>query len=344
MKHIKRIFAVLLGFVFFGAGFLKLMDPVGAGLVVGEYCKFLHLGFLAPASGVLGVAMALLEAVTGVVLITGAFPVLAAAVSGIMLLFFTVLTFVMWRVNPAMDCGCFGEAIHLTHLQSFLKNVVLCVLWAAAFLPFRSIRKPRKIKYVSTAIALLSLVAFTVWSLLSVPQIDFTPFAPGAVLAQAQEVPDADAPLLSISDSDGDYCDELLASGTLLVISAYDPDLLSDKAVERLYNCAAAAADADVRPIFIAAGDSDAAEGSGAATFSADRRELMTLNRSNGGATLLQDGMIVAKWPSRALPDTDKIAVLASMDPAEAMVKENTPKRLKLQGFLLYVFAVVLLL
>ena len=32
------------------------------------------------------------------------------------------------------------------------------------------------------------------------------------------------------------------------------------------------------------------------------------------------------------------------MDSAEAMQKENTPKRLKLQGFLLYVFAVLLLL
>ena len=54
MKAVKRICAFIIGLVLFIAGLLKLMDPVGAGLVVEEYFKFLHLGFLIPVSKAVG--------------------------------------------------------------------------------------------------------------------------------------------------------------------------------------------------------------------------------------------------------------------------------------------------
>ena len=44
---------VILGMVLLVAGLLKLMDPVGAGLVMDEYFNFFHLGFLNCSEGVL---------------------------------------------------------------------------------------------------------------------------------------------------------------------------------------------------------------------------------------------------------------------------------------------------
>jgi hypothetical protein len=70
----------------------------------------------------------------------------------------------------------------------------------------------------------------------------------------------------------------------------------------------------------------------------------MSLNRSNSGATLISNGVVVAKWPARSLPELSKIESLVSLDSASAVAQENTPRRLKLQGFLLYLFAVVLLI
>ena len=340
MKSIKRICAVLIGFVFFGAGLLKLMDPVGAGLVVREYFNFMHLGFLAPASNFFGVFMALLETFLGAALITGVFPVLTAIVSGVVIVFFTVLTFIMWRLNPAMDCGCFGEAVHLTHLQSFLKNVVLCLLWAGAFLPFSAIPKPKKIKYISFAIAAVSVILFSIWSMVSIPAIDFTPFAPGATLMQADLSGNPDSPLLSVCDSEGEYCDEILASGDVLLLSVYDVDTAVEAMREHISDFRQMAEEAGLRPVVIAAGELPGVP----QCFSSDRRTLMTVNRSNGGVTLLRDGMVVAKWPYRSLPDASFLTELGGYDATEAMQKENTPKRLKLQGFLLYVFAVLLLM
>ena len=40
--NIRRACTVIIGTVFFAAGLLKLIDPVGAGMVIGEYFKFFH--------------------------------------------------------------------------------------------------------------------------------------------------------------------------------------------------------------------------------------------------------------------------------------------------------------
>lgn len=340
MKSVKRICAFVAGFVLFGAGLLKLMDPVGASLVVGEYFNFFHLGFLAPISKVTAVLFAMLEAVVGAALLTGVSPRITSVVSGVLLLFFTVLTLILWIKNPPMDCGCFGEAIHLTHFQSFIKNVVLCALWAVAFVPLKSVWKPPRVKIGSFAIAMISVMAFTVYSLLHVPAMDFTPFKPGVTLMQAQVTPSADAPLLSICAPDGEYCDELLASGHKLLLTVYDPDDLSAGKAASLKEFGDALRElGTAEPVYVAAGEFPGVEGA----YTADRRNLMSLNRSNGGATLISNGMVIAKWPERSLPEFSKIESLVALDGASAVAQENTPRRLKLQGFLLYLFAVVLL-
>jgi uncharacterized membrane protein YphA (DoxX/SURF4 family) len=336
MKTVKRICAVIIGFVLFGAGILKLMDPVGAGLVVGEYFNFLHIGFLAPVSKAAGVGMALLETLLGAALITGVAPRVTGIVSAVVLGLFTVLTFVLWLVNPAMDCGCFGEAVHLTHGQSLLKNVILCVLWAVAYLPLGATPVPRKVKNVSFLIVTLSVIAFMIYSLVSIPSMDFTPFKPGVTLQQSLTSPNPESPLLSICDAEGDYRDELLASGPVLVLSVYDE--LPESAAAKLRDAAEEAGNV-LKVLLVDAGGM--LEG---ASFSSDRRTLMSLNRSNGGATLLCDGMVTAKWPLRSLPSSECLSELVGQKPAEAMMQQNTPKRLKFQGFLLYVFAVLLLL
>ena len=139
MRSVKRLCAILAGVVLFVAGLLKLMDPVGAGLVVGEYYNFLHIGFLAPSARFVAVAMALLETLLGAAMICGVFPRIAGGLAFVVLGAFTVLTLVMWILNPPMDCGCFGEAVHLTHFQSFIKNVALLLLCFAAYVPSSSL-------------------------------------------------------------------------------------------------------------------------------------------------------------------------------------------------------------
>lgn len=350
MKAVRRIFAVIIGMVFAVAGLLKLMDPVGAGLVMEEYFKFLHLPFMLPAARVLGTAAALLESLVGAALITGVWRRLTGAVTGVMMAGFTLLTLVLWIKNPVMECGCFGEAIHLTHLQSLVKNCILLVFWAIAFVPFRLCGEPLKIKYVSFSLAAISMLLFTLYSSLSIPLMDFTAYQPGVELQQSIDVEDDDAPLLSLSDADGDYRDDLVAEGNVLVMSVPDPHRLGRQAQERISRELEATSGLGMTPLLLMGcrpedmDDMDLTDVIKMHSYFADRRELLTLNRSNGGATLIMDGQIVSKWAARSLPDAETLEMMSGMEPSDAMIESTAPGRLGMQGFLLYVFAVMLLL
>ncbi len=353
MRIIRRISAVLIGFVFFLAGILKIMDPVGARLVVEEYLKFLHMGWLNGLAGVLASGMALLETLLGAALITGVWRKVAGLAVGVMTAFFTLLTFFLYLKNPHMDCGCFGEMIHLTHLQTLLKNIILLALWALAFLPLNKLEPTRKVKYVSFPIAAVSVVGFLLYSSLTIPLVDFTPFKPGAELMLPEDIDDPNderTPTLSLSDASGEYFDDLLMEGDLMVVSIYDVAKLKPRQWDKIVKLLQDAAATGYKPMVLAAASPSIMQESTSApevldaTYYADRKKLLTLNRSNGGATYIQEGLVVTKWGIRGLPDQEKLQELAAADVTESLLSENNGDRLKFQAFLLYVFAVMLLL
>ena len=121
----KRLCAFILGAVFLVGGLFKLMDPVGSALVMESYFNFLHIGFLRGLATFAALFFNLLECFVGICLISGIWVRVMRNVTLALLSLFTVLTLLLLIFNPDMDCGCFGEVVHMTHLQSFLKNIVL---------------------------------------------------------------------------------------------------------------------------------------------------------------------------------------------------------------------------
>jgi len=342
MKAVRKIAILIIGFVLFIAGFLKLMDPVGAGLVMGDYFRFFHLYFLRVLATPAAVGMALFETLLGAALLTGVWPKKVAVVSGITLGFFTVLTFVLWLLDPPMECGCFGEAIHLTHAQTLLKNLVLDALWCVAFLPFKAIPEHPKRKIVSFGIACVSVVAFCVFSLISLPLVDYTPFHNGTEIGIGEEQLTAQLPF---TDTSGVYADSLLLKNQVIVVSVYNPD---ENVLRKTAQYCDTLSTAGIETLVLVSGDPDeilSKEPSlGPNIYLADRRTLMTLNRSNGGATYVSSGQIVTKWAAAFKPDTQELAATFNESPTIVGIKENTADRNWMQGFLLYVFAVMLLL
>lgn len=348
MNAFKRICSAVLGLVLFLAGLLKLMDPVGAGLVADEYLRFFHLGFLRFASPVLGSLLAFIECAAGAALITGVWRKITCIFSGVLLGFFTLVTLVLLIFNPPMDCGCFGEAVHLSHGASFIKNLVLALIWLAAFAPFREFGLPQRSRYVSFGIALISSALFLLYSALTIPLVDFASFKPGTFLAGAVEEEDDSAeaqPLLSFYDARGDYADSLALGGKVIIVSAYrGPDARMERRTAAFLDAASAEG---FTPLFIASGTpASLAEALSVptllpCTYSGDRRMLMTLNRSNGGATLVCDGQVVAKWPASRLPDAEKLSQIGTKDPVGVMHEARNRDRVRLQGFLIYVLAVM---
>lgn len=353
MRVIRRISAVIVGFVFFLAGLLKLMDPVGAGLVVDEYFKFFHCNFLLPLSYLTGVGAAFLETFLGAALITGVWRRITDIVTMALLGFYTLVTLLLLIYNPDMDCGCFGEIIHLTHLQSFLKNLALVALCLIAFLPLNKQEPTRKVKYVSFPIACVSACLFFLYSALSIPLVDFTQFKPGAELLLPDEIDDpADTrtPTISFCDADGEYADSLIMGDKLILVTIYEPDKVSARSWQKISSLLSNASGQGYTTLTLVSSTPEAMEGLVSSpeilsnVYFGDRKNLLTVNRSNGGATFIADGQIISKWGVLRLPENDKLRELYETNTTESLLSENNGAHLKFQGFLLYVFAVMLLL
>ena len=107
-NRFRRFCAFVIGIVFLSGGIFKLLDPVGSGLIMESYFKFLHLDFLNCISLWAAEFFAFAETFTGILLISGVFRKVTAIVTSVLLTLFTALTVLLVIFNPSMDCGCFG--------------------------------------------------------------------------------------------------------------------------------------------------------------------------------------------------------------------------------------------
>ena len=385
----RRFSGFICGFVFFLSGILKLMDPVGAGLVMDSYLDFLHIGFLGFASKPLAFLFALAETIVGTAMITGVWRRITAIIALSLQGFFTLLTILLAIFNPVMDCGCFGEFIHLTHVETLVKNLIICALLSYAYFPMRNLGRPFKRKYVSFGVVCTSVLAFSIFSLSRLPIIDFTDYEPGAQILSAdanvadeafdamfiyekdgvqqeftlENLPDStwtfvstqtiqnkdlksSGATLSFYDNNKEYQDSLAVQGDVMIISIYDPQMRQkkwDAAVRMAEN----ARESGFNPMILVAGTPKQIEGEVTGdipVYFSDYKTLITLNRSNAGATWLSHGYIIKKWGRRAYPDQDDLLTYIEGNSTEAILESNTKGSLLFQGFLLYVFAVMLLL
>ncbi len=397
LQRTKRFCGFATGFVFFLSGIIKLLDPVGAGLVMDGYFDFLHLGFMEPASKFFGVAFALGEAIIGTALITGVWRKTVAFSALILQGFFTLLTLLLVIFNPEMDCGCFGEAIHLTHMQTFIKNIILCLLLTAYIFPTNALGANKKRKYASFAIVTASVLVFTTYSLMYIPLVDYTDFKPAAPLMATEgagsemyeavfiyekdgkterftlgHLPDStwtfvdtetvlieeegsSAVSLSIRDAYGEYHDAIATEGKVIAISVYDIERKAgrwsqtarfiDNAEKAGFNAILLVSSTDEQfEKMVSKLDPSVAATLKNNLYFSDYKTLISMNRSNGGATFFCDGYLIRKWARRALPDMKSLEELAHADETEALIERSTNGDLTFQGFLLYVFAVMLLL
>ena len=387
LLRLKRFCGFITGLVFFLSGIVKLMDPVGAGLVMKEYYDFLHLGFMTFSSKVMGVAFALAETLVGVALITGVWRKITAKIAIIMQGFFTLLTLLLVIFNPQMDCGCFGEAIHLTHWQTFIKNIILLALLLAYYIPNKHLGDTKKKKYVSFALVTVSVLAFTGYSLKYIPLVDFTAYKPGAELqagasVNADEIyesvftyekdgvteefslghlPDStwtfvsvdtrlkeghDDALAELSFYDPvteEYMDTLAINGKVMVVSVYDTGM-SARRWKKTESFVSKAEAAGFAALILCADTTGIPQTLKEKAYVSDYKTLISMNRSNAGVTYFYNGQLIRKWASASMPSAEELNRIAESDATEVFIEHESKGSLVFQGFLLYVFAIMLLL
>lgn len=383
MKFLRALARIIFGVTFIFSGFMKLADPVGTSLIVNEYLNMMHLGFFSPLALAGGIGMSVAELTLGVSVLAG-FRMKIVSWAGLIAMgFFTLLTLYLALFNPISDCGCFGEAVHLTNWQTFFKNLILLPCAVLIFIErkkFLPIAAAWAEWVYIGAFACLSLVIAGV-ALLRGPGIDFTNFRPGSDLSDISTpeyvtmftyakdgetkefsldaLPDSSwtyvdsrteqlsggaegAAGFALYNADGEEATAEVLTGRQLLVSFYNVkrSLPDSSSAQHLAVPASleALADSLGTPLnVLLAVDAASLQASGAAVtpcqadgtasspatapdsgsettdsasvsapahasiryFSADRKTLLTLNRSNGGVTYLNDGEVIKKWSAR---------------------------------------------
>lgn len=291
------------------------MDPVGSGLVMEAYFSFLHISFLSPLAEIIALVFNLLECTIGIAMISGIWVPIVRIVSLVMLSFFTLLTLLLLIFNPEMDCGCFGEVVHLTHLQSFIKNVVLLVLWVMAYIPF--IRQHHRPLYrkICTGIAFLLIIIFAIYPFRHLPVRDYTDLRTGTELVEGS---------IPLMNEDGEYKDNLLLRGRVVIFSIENESKVNH---ELLIQAKDLARTSRLRPVIASCDkiseDSPLRE-AGIPIYLSDRRTLLSLNRANGGATFISGGQIARKWNLNDFLKLDEphLKEIVATDPSELIVED----------------------
>jgi hypothetical protein len=140
----------------------------------------------------LSVSITVFEIICGVAVLLGSRMKLFAWLLMLMIVFFTFLTFYSAYFNKVTDCGCFGDALHLTPWQSFSKDVILFIFILPIFIKRKEIEPMLSAKAdnisigVSTALSLW----FNINCIQHLPMIDFRPYKIGTNLPKDMTVPE----------------------------------------------------------------------------------------------------------------------------------------------------------
>lgn len=190
------------GALFIFSGLVKANDPVGFGIKLEEYYdvfaeRWSWTSFLFKADWLIesvnlqAAFLTSLEVALGILLILGIWKNLTTWLLLLLILFFTWLTGYSAITGSVTDCGCFGDFIPLTPLQSFYKDLVLLVLILIIFILRKNI-KPILSPMAGFTIAAL-VTGFAVYVNAHVLKhdvfLDWRPYAVGDSIVENMQLP-----------------------------------------------------------------------------------------------------------------------------------------------------------
>ena len=193
-KFITQFSRLFVGILFIISGLIKLNDPIGFSYKLEEYFgePVFNMPFFVPFALLIALFLVILEVVLGVLLLIGYKS--KATISSLLFLIvmFTFLTFYSAYFDVVKDCGCFGDALHLTPWQSFSKDIIL-LFFIFILLFNQKLIKPLFSNTVQNCLVFVSiaLCAFMgYWVINHLPLVDFRPYKVGTNIKKAMEIPE----------------------------------------------------------------------------------------------------------------------------------------------------------
>ena len=202
MKITVTVARILTGLLFIFSGLVKAIDPRGLAYKMQEFFEaWANDGFMKSMMENLNhyalgfsIAMITLEVVVGVALLIGWQKRITTWILLLLMIFFTFLTSYVLFSGKIRACGCFGDCIPLTPVQTFTKDIILLIL-AILLLVKRKYITPVAKPFFSFLYILLATVLTLVlqfYVLKHLPLTDCLPYKKGNDILKLRQMP-ADA-------------------------------------------------------------------------------------------------------------------------------------------------------
>src|SRR6476469_7174370 len=128
MKTTLTVIRWIVGLLFIFSGLIKANDPLGLSYKMQEFFEAWGIQSLNDYTLALSLVMNVFEVLAGVAIIVGWRIKLFTWLLLLLIIFFTFLTGYATYSGKFKSCGCFGDCIPLTPLQSFIKDLILLML------------------------------------------------------------------------------------------------------------------------------------------------------------------------------------------------------------------------
>ena len=200
LKMTVNLCRIIVALTFIFSGFVKAIDPIGLQYKLQDYLGAIGIpGFLPDwMLLIMAVLLAAVEFCMGIFML---FAIQRRLISKLIVVFMSIMTLItVWLVvaNPVKDCGCFGDALHLTNTETLVKNIILLgcsiVIMRRPLAMFRFISESNQWIVINYTIVFIFVSSGL--SLYYLPLFDFRPYRIGTNIPRGMEIPkDAEQPL-----------------------------------------------------------------------------------------------------------------------------------------------------
>ncbi len=191
MKKGLLIIRWTVGLLFIFSGLIKANDPLGLSYKMQEFFEVWNWHGLDSYTLFFAMTMNVFEVLAGVAVIIGWRMRLFSWLLLLLIIFFTFLTGYALFSGKIKTCGCFGDCLPLSPLQSFEKDIALMILILVLFLAHKRIES-----IVNPGLAITVLVVVTAATtfgqfhvLKHLPVVDCLPYKKGNNILEQMQTP-----------------------------------------------------------------------------------------------------------------------------------------------------------
>lgn len=191
MKVLLTVIRIMVGALFIFSGLVKANDPLGLSYKMQEYFQVWEMTWLNDYALVFALVMNVFEIVAGIAVLLGWRMKIFSWLLLLLIVFFTFLTGYAAFSGKIAACGCFGDCIPLTPIQSFWKDVVLLFMIIFLLLNYRRVHAvlPGRIAAIVILASLVATALFQWFVLRHLPVVDCLPYKKGNNLVEQMKTP-----------------------------------------------------------------------------------------------------------------------------------------------------------